>query len=96
MTPQREKKTPPPAIPYSTGKKIMHKVLLVSMLLTVSTQAVAQGGGTPEERAACSRDVHRFCRPAISQGDMGVLACLQQNRTRISKACDQVLRNHGQ
>jgi len=77
---------------------MMHTIRIVAtaLALTVATHASAQGGGTPEEQAACSRDVHRFCRAAISQGDMGVLACLQQNRARIGKACDQVLRNHGQ
>jgi len=36
--------------------------------------------GTPEEQAACSRDVQRHCRPVIDQGDFTILACLQQNR----------------
>ena len=70
---------------------------LVLMSLPVSTGAVAQQrSGTPEEQRACSRDVQRFCRPVIDQGDFTVLACLQQNRPKISKACDQVLKTHGQ
>jgi hypothetical protein len=40
--------------------------------------------------------VQRFCRPVIDQGDFTILACLQQNRTKITPACDQVLKNHGQ
>jgi hypothetical protein len=32
----------------------------------------------------------------ISQGDMAVLERFQQNRTKISRACDAVLRSHGQ
>jgi hypothetical protein len=78
----------------------MHKFFLALSLLSisVSTTAMAQQGrsGTPEEQAACSRDVQRFCRPVIDQGDFTVLACLQQNRPKLSKACDQVLKNHGQ
>jgi len=78
----------------------MHKFFLPLILLSlsVSTAAVAQqqSSGTPEEQAACSRDVQRHCRPVIDQGDFAVLACLQQNRDKISKACDQVLKNHGQ
>jgi hypothetical protein len=70
---------------------------LVLMSLPVSTGAVAQQrSGTPEEQRACSRDVQRFCRPVIDQGDFTVLACLQQNRPKLTKACEQVLRNHGQ
>jgi len=36
-----------------------------------------------------------FCRAQMNDGDMVVLACLQQNRARISKACQQVLTSHG-
>jgi hypothetical protein len=80
----------------------MHKFFLALSLLSisVSTTAMAQQqparSGTAEEQAACSRDVQRFCRPVIDQGDFTVLACLQQNRPKLSKACDQVLKNHGQ
>jgi len=78
----------------------MHKFFLSLILLSlsVSTAAVAQQqrSGTPEEQAACSRDVQRYCRPVMDQGDFTVLACLQQNRPKISKACDLVLKNHGQ
>ena len=78
----------------------MHKFFLSLILLSlsVSTAAVAQQqrSGTPEEQAACSRDVQRFCRPVIDQGDFTILACLQQNRPKLSKACDLVLKNHGQ
>jgi hypothetical protein len=68
--------------------------------LSVSTAALAQQqpprSGTPEEQAACSRDVQRHCRPLIDQGDFTILACLQQNRPKLTKACDQVLKSHGQ
>jgi hypothetical protein len=72
-------------------------VALSLLSISVSTNAVAQQrSGTQEEQAACSRDVQRYCRAVIDQGDFTVLACLQQNRPKISKACDQVLKNHGQ
>jgi hypothetical protein len=71
---------------------------LVLLSLSVSTAAIAQQqrGGTPEEQKACSRDVQRFCRPVIDQGDLVILSCLQQNRPKLSKACNQVLVSHGQ
>ena len=78
----------------------MRKFLLVFSLLSsaVSSQAFAQPerSGTPEEQKACSRDVQRYCRPVIDQGDFTILACLQQNRPKITPACDQVLKSHGQ
>jgi hypothetical protein len=84
----------------------MRKTLLALTLLslTVSTGAFAQQqlaqqqqrSGTPEEQAACNRDVQRHCRKVIDQGDFVILACLQQNRPQLSAACNQVLKNHGQ
>ena len=77
----------------------MHKFFLALILLSlsISTGAIAQQrSGTPEEQAACSRDVQRFCRPVIDQGDFTILACLQQNRPKLTAACNQVLKNHGQ
>jgi hypothetical protein len=77
----------------------MHKFFLALAMLSipVSTGAIAQQrSGTPEEQKACARDVQRFCRPVIDQGDFTILACLQQNRPKLTAACDQVLKNHGQ
>jgi hypothetical protein len=78
----------------------MRKSLLALTLLSlsVSTGAFAQGqrSGTPEEQKACTRDVQRYCRPVIDQGDLVVLSCLKENRAKISQACDQVLKSHGQ
>ena len=81
----------------------MHKFFLAVSLLSISVPTVAmaqaqqQGrSGTPQEQEACSRDVQRFCRPVIDQGDFTILACLKDNRPKISKACDQVLKDHGQ
>jgi hypothetical protein len=79
---------------------MMRKILVALTLLSVSvsTGAIAQQqrSGTPEEQAACSRDVQRYCRPVMDQGDFTVLACLQQNRPKLTAACNQVLKNHGQ
>lgn len=51
--------------------------------------------GTPAEQSACRRDSIRFCRDVLSD-NMRVLACLQSNRAKISKACQAVLTSHGQ
>ena len=77
----------------------MRKYLLALALtsLAVSTAAFAQDGrGTPEEQKACTRDVQKHCRAVIDQGDFTILACLKENRAKISTACDQVLKSHGQ
>ena len=78
----------------------MRKFLLALTLLSISVSSGAfaqqQRSGTPEEQKACNRDVQKFCRPVIDQGDFTILACLKEHRTKISIACDQVLKNNGQ
>jgi hypothetical protein len=76
----------------------MHKLLFGFTLLFVSLSsgAFAQHGGTDQEQKACARDVSRFCRKMMDQGDFVILACLQQNRPRLTAACRQVLTDHGQ
>jgi hypothetical protein len=79
----------------------MRKFFLVVALLSlsVSSGAVAQQqqhGGTPEEQKACAHDVQKFCRSVMDQSDLTVLACLQQNRPKLTQSCNQVLVSHGQ
>ncbi|CAN7169215.1 hypothetical protein LJR220_000232 [Bradyrhizobium sp. LjRoot220] len=77
----------------------MRKLFLALSLLSIAVSSDAfaqQRSGTPDEQKACARDVQRLCRAVIDQGDFTILACLQQNRPKISPACNQVLKNHGQ
>jgi hypothetical protein len=62
----------------------------------IAQQQPAQRSGTEAEQKACNRDVQRHCRPVIDQGDFTILACLQQNRPKLSAECAQVLKNHNQ
>jgi hypothetical protein len=53
--------------------------------------------GTTQEEAACRRDVRKFCQDIpTSAGSLTFLRCLQENRSKISKACQNVLASHGQ
>ena len=67
-------------------------LLIISFILMTSAASAQQQQG----HDACARDVTRFCRARINDGDQVVLACLQQNRARLSKACAKVLTDHGQ
>lgn len=72
---------------------------LILMSIPLSTGAIAQQqqrGGSAEEQKACTRDVQKLCRPVIDQGDFTILACLQENRPKLSAACAQVLKDHKQ
>jgi hypothetical protein len=69
----------------------MIKFVFAIPLILLASSAFAQQG-----HDACARDVSRFCRAHMNDGDQVVLACLKQNRARLSKACDKVLTDHGQ
>jgi hypothetical protein len=75
----------------------MHKFFLALILLSVlvSTRALAHSG-TDQEEKACAPDVQRFCRKLMDQGDFTILACLKENRPKLSAACRYVLVSHGQ
>ena len=77
-------------------RKILFALTLVSLSISTGAIAQQQRSGTAEEQKACSRDVQRFCRPLMDQGDFVILACLQQNRPKLTPACNQVLKDHGQ
>jgi hypothetical protein len=75
----------------------MHKLVLALILLSVavSTSALAHSGSEQDEKA-CAPDAHRFCRKLLDQGDFAMLACLKENRPKLSAACRTVLVGHGQ
>jgi hypothetical protein len=76
-----------------TGRRnTMARFLLILALVLMASMASAQQQG----HDACARDVSRFCRAHMNDGDQIVLACLQQNRARLSRACAKVLTDHGQ
>ncbi|MEH2564789.1 cysteine rich repeat-containing protein [Bradyrhizobium sp. AZCC 2289] len=70
----------------------MTRFLFVIPLVLMASAASAQQQG----HDACARDVSRFCRAHMQDGDSVVLACLKENRPRLSKACQKTLAEHGQ
>lgn len=75
----------------------MKKSILTLMTVLIGTSAAfAQGehAGTAREQQACSRDASRFCRMQLGD-DGAVRACLEQNRKKLTAACRNVFRSHG-
>jgi hypothetical protein len=70
-------------------------VTLALLFLLISTGVLARSG-TEQEVKACTRDVQRFCRKLMDQGDFTILACLKENRPKLTPACRYVLVSHGQ
>jgi hypothetical protein len=81
----------------SEGVNTMRKFFMALILLSIPVSTVALAhSGTDQEEKACARDVHRFCRKLMDQGDFTILACLKENRAKLSLACGNVLVSHGQ
>jgi hypothetical protein len=74
----------------------MHKFLLALLLSVLVSTNVLAHSGTEQDEKACSPDVQRFCRKLLDQGDFTILACLKENRPKLSAACRYVLVSHGQ
>jgi hypothetical protein len=74
--------------------------LAAALTLATATSVAAQGQGNEKERAACRPDVMRFCKEFVkddkNEDVVSILNCLESNKSRISKACSQVLVSHGQ
>lgn len=70
----------------------MARILFILPLVLMASVASAQ---QQQGHDACARDVSRFCRAHMNDGDQIVLACLQQNRARLSRACAKVLTDNG-
>jgi hypothetical protein len=93
------------------GTMIRISVLSLAFVFVVAAAAAQQlppqpppvasqmGQGDQRERAACHPDVTRFCQTQLQinpNDTLGILGCLQANRPKISRACQQVLASHGQ
>ncbi|MGA8322868.1 MAG: cysteine rich repeat-containing protein [Xanthobacteraceae bacterium] len=69
--------------------------LVIAVILSTAAMAETQvDPHSAKDEDACDRDAHRFCKDAIPD-QMRVLACLQMNRPKLSKACQGVLQSHG-
>lgn len=71
----------------------MIRIALLLPVLLFATAASAQDLQRNDQ--GCGRDASRFCRAVLDQGDMAVLACLQQNRAKLTKICAKTLADNG-
>lgn len=79
-----------------TGGHISMCRILLVVPFALAFIAINSGASAQQGHDACARDVSRFCRAHINDGDSVVLACLKQHRARLSKACEKVLTENGQ
>lgn len=70
------------------------RMLIVSVAIFGAGAALAQDRAQSE--SACGRDASRVCKKVINDGDMAILNCLKENRSRLRAACVKHLQEHGQ
>jgi hypothetical protein len=85
-------------IPDVSGMKArqMSRILFVLFALVAAQVFAMPDASAQQGEDACARDVTRFCRARMNDGDSVVLACLKQHRARLSRACEKVLTDNGQ
>jgi hypothetical protein len=73
----------------------MIRLALSVVLFLAASRAQAQKAeemGTPEQRAACSGDVGRYCKSVKPEdGPFAYLDCLSKNREKLRPACLKVI-----
>ena len=69
---------------------------VVPLVLPFALMVSAASAQSGEQDAACARDVARYCRAVMNDADRVILACLKENRPKLSKACEKVLTDNGQ
>ena len=75
----------------------MFRISYVFLFALMAAQVFAMSSVSAQQgHDACARDVSRFCRAQMNDGDSVVLGCLKQHRARLSRACDKVLTENGQ
>ena len=72
--------------------------MMTRFLFAIAVVLIAASSASAQQRPgqdACGRDASRFCRAHLNEGDQVVLACLQQNRARLTKGCQATLAANG-
>jgi hypothetical protein len=70
-------------------------VLFASSAALVST-ARAQDDVRKRGDIACKSSTNKLCSKHFGQGDMAILGCLQQNKSRLAPSCRKFLVEIGQ
>jgi hypothetical protein len=83
--------------PDFDGAPMTRFVIILSLLPFLAITAVASAQTAAEKhKSECVRDVTRYCRSKMNDGDAVVLACLKEHRAKLSKRCARTLTEHGE
>ena len=66
------------------------------IMLAASSSGYAQDDVRAQGAKACGPDAERLCKHVLNQGDMVMLKCFQNRRTKLSRSCHAFLKKVGQ
>ena len=67
-----------------------------TILASVTVPAYAQDDIRKRGDIACKASTNKLCSKYFGQGDMAILACLQQNKRHLAPSCRKFLTEIGQ
>ena len=76
--------------------RLLAATFSVGVLLVASSPGYAQDDLKAEGAKACSADANRLCKHVLGQGEMIVLKCFKNRRTKLSRTCHGFLTKVGQ
>lgn len=76
--------------------RLLAAVFSVGIVLAASSPAYAQDDIRAQGAKACGPDANRLCKHVLDQGDMVMLKCFQNRRTKLSRTCHAFLKKVGQ
>ena len=77
-------------------------LFLATLTLIVVTGSIAPASAQQQDELrrrgdiACKASSNKLCSKFFGQGDMAILACLQQNKERLATSCRKFLTEIGQ
>ncbi|MGZ5861581.1 MAG: hypothetical protein ACXWI5_12225 [Croceibacterium sp.] len=81
---------------FVTRIGLLAATVAVASIAAVSTPAKAQDDIRKRGAIACKSSSNHLCSKFFGQGDMAILACLQQNKVRLAASCRKFLTEIGQ
>ena len=76
--------------------RLLAAAFSVGIMLAASSPGYAQDDLKAEGAKACGGDANRLCKHVLGQGEMIVLKCFQNRRTKLSRNCHAFLTKVGQ
>jgi hypothetical protein len=66
------------------------------LVIFFASLSLAQDDVRARGERACKGDASRLCKNVLQDGDSAVLACFQQNQSKLSGPCRKFLAEQGQ